>query len=203
MTNLRLGLMLLPLTLGLLAGCSGSSDDSEDGPTGFDAVEARADRLVNEIQDLGYTDPASLPTSGAATYEGVVGLDLASVPNETLQGQDVAGDLELTVNFASAGDQVTGTASDFVGVDDADWDGTLIIDDGSLDRSAEPGAEPVFTAEMAGVITSEDGTDWTVDTGLTGSFAGDDHSHVLGTVDGSACAASDCTVVDGGFVGER
>lgn len=199
MTSAGRGLALLMLSV--LAAC-GSSDDGDDG-AGFDELEARSDELRNEVQDLSFTDPSSLPTTGAATYEGVVGLNLESIPDDTLQGYDMAGELEMTVNFAGAGDEVTGKADNFVGVDGEEFDGALIIDDGSIDRTADPETGNTFGAQMAGELTAEDGTSWTVDTGLEGDFAGADQSHAFGEVTGSACTDSACTEVDGGFVAAR
>jgi hypothetical protein len=202
MTDAGRGLALLVLCA--LAACGESSDDG-DGEEGerFDEIEARSDGLLNEVQDLSYTDPASLPTTGAATYEGVVGLDFEAIPGETLQGYDMAGDLEMTVNFAGAGDRITGTADGFVGIDGEEFDGALIIDDGSLDRDADVESEYTFGADMAGELTGEDGTGWIVDTGLQGDFAGEDHSHAFGDVAGTGCTEAACTEVSGGFVAER
>ncbi len=203
MTKAGWGLRLL--TLCALAACGeGSSDGDGDDGSRFDELEARSDELLNEVQDLGYADPASLPTTGAATYEGVVGLNFESIPDDTLQGYDMAGDLEMTVNFAGAGDRITGTADGFAGVDGEGFDGALIIDDGSIERDADPDAEEyTFGADMAGELTGEDGTGWIVDTGLQGNFAGEDHSHAFGEVAGTGCTDSGCTAVDGGFVAER
>lgn len=203
MTNAGRGLALLMLCA--LAACGDGDGDGEDGEgaSGFDELEARSDGLLNEVEDLSYTDPSTLPTTGAATYDGVVGLNFEAMPDRTLQGYDMAGELEMTVNFAGAGDQITGSADNFVGLGGEEFSGALIIDDGRIDRSADLEAEYTYGAEMAGELTAEDGTGWTVDTALDGDFAGRDHSHAFGDVTGSACAASACTEVNGGFVAER
>lgn len=195
------GLALLALCA--LVACGEDSDDASEDGGRFDDLEARSDGLLNEVQDLGATDLASLPTTGAATYEGVVGLNFEAIPDGTLQGYDMAGDLEMTVNFAGAGDQVTGRADGFVGLDGEEFDGALIIDEGHLDRGAGVEADYAFGADMAGELTGADGTSWIVDTGLQGNFAGEDHSHAFGDLEGTGCAEAACAGVSGGFVAER
>ncbi len=186
-----------------LAACGETDDDGDNDGNAFESLEARSDALTNEVQDLAFTDPSALPTTGTATYEGVVGLNLESVPDETLQGYDLAGELEMTVNFAGAGDAITGRADEFVGIDGEEFAGALIIDDGSLDRDADLSSEYTFGADLAGELTGEDGTSRTFDTEMLGDFAGSDHSHAFGVVGGTACTDTACTLVEGGFVGER
>lgn len=201
MNHSTVGLWLL--ACGLVAGCSGSSSDGSSGSGSFDDLSSQADDLLNEVGTLDYTDPATLPTTGASTYTGVVGLNLASVPDTNLQGYDIIGDLSVTANFAGAGDPITGQASGFVGADDSSYDGTLIIDDGTIDRLVDPATGSTFTADMAGVLTAEDGTDMTIDSHLSGDFVGEDQSHIFGTVVGSSCTVVACTSLAGGIAGER
>lgn len=200
MTDAGRGLALLILCA--LAACGEGSDDGEGGER-FDELEARSDGLLNEVEELSYTEPASLPTTGAANYEGVVGLNFEAIPDDTLQGYDMAGDLAMTVNFAGAGDQITGTADGFVGIDGEAFDGALIIDEGAINRGGDVETEYTFGADMAGELTDADGTEWTVDTSLQGDFAGEEHSHVLGAVSGAGCTETACTDVEGGFVAGR
>jgi len=199
MTLARPGLLLLPILFGLVAGCS---DGSGDG-SAFESLGDDYENLVDDIEGEDYTDPASLPTTGTARYEGVVGLDFESVDSGDLEAFDMAGDIELTVNFAGSGDPITGRAGNFVTSDDEAVDGALIIDDGVIDRGANPDDSFTYTADMDGVLTTEDGTNWDVDTYLLGDFSGEEHEHALGYVGGTGCTAAGCGLVDGGFVAER
>ena len=183
----------------LLAACGSGEGEG----TRFDALNLEAQALGNEVGALSYTDPATLSTTGTASYSGVMQLGLAAIPGDTLDDTDLAGDLELTVNFAGTGDPVTGSATRFVDRDDTLYEGTLIIGGGELDRAADPEAEYTLGADLGGDLTSPEGTTYEVDADFLGDFAGEDPDYAFGTVVGQTCTDGVCGALDGGWVAAR
>lgn len=89
-----MNIMKSTLTISALMGltaCGGSN-----APLTFDQIAEQGSTIALEIIDLPFTDPSTLPTSGSATYDGFVGVEI-----ENAFG--VAGELEITANFAGGG----------------------------------------------------------------------------------------------------
>jgi len=180
----------LPFALAILvAGCGGSST----GATSFKSIETAGNALSNEIFSVPYTDPSTLPTSGSASYNGYIGV---TVDNAI----DVAGELELTADFAS--DNITGSAFNFFDRNENAYAGTLEVSNGGFDRTADTSSEFTFGADLDGTL-SNSGENIQVDASLDGDFTGSDYRYVEGTVFGRARTSEGWFSLDGGFVGER
>ena len=87
MTNTGRGLALLMLCA--LAAC-GDEDGEGEGATGFDGLEARSDKLVNEVEALSLTDPSSLPTTGETltVTAGLIASNHIPIPATALDGTE-------------------------------------------------------------------------------------------------------------------
>jgi len=186
-----------PALLGLLMGCS-------DG--GIDFVRPDFDDLLDEslalrddFESLDPARPEDLPTTGVASYDGVLVM-------ETDDDQTLAGEMSVNVDFGDARDPISGEVSDIVDEDAGRYDGTLDVSDSRLDREGTLLEGPVFSADLGGTLVDPDGVEQDVDADLNGSFAGSENdaiSHVGGFTEGESCAGEDCVGFDGAFVLER
>jgi hypothetical protein len=194
-------LALLPLACALLAACSGGSS-SDDGRLGsFAAIEREALRLARASEGLDYTDPASLPRTGSATYEGVIGLDLDDRFYNDTADYDIGGQLRLNAGFA--GNSVTGSATNFYTATNQPLGGTLRITNGVIDRGADVFSEYTWDADIAGTLTGERNGPMAIDGVVLGDFFGPGATFVGGIVEGDACQRGVCTGFDGNFGGQR
>ncbi len=69
-----MNIMKSTLTISALMGltaCGGSN-----APLTFDQIAEQGSTIALEIIDLPFTDPSTLPTSGSATYDGFVGVEI-------------------------------------------------------------------------------------------------------------------------------
>lgn len=88
-----MNIMKSTLTISALMGltaCGGSN-----APLTFDQIAEQGSTIALETIDLPFTDPSTLPTSGSATYDGFVGVEI-----ENAFG--VAGELEITQTSLAA-----------------------------------------------------------------------------------------------------
>lgn len=162
MTDAGRGLALLMLCA--LAAC-GEGSDNEDGDedAASDGIEGRLDGLIIEVEGVSYTEPASLPTTGAANYDGMAVLNFAAIRARTLGHYDMKGDHETTVDIGGAGGRVVGAADGSVAID-----GIRVVYGGSIDPGPHVDSGYTFGADLTGELTGKDGTSWIVDTGLKG-----------------------------------
>ena len=129
------------------------------------------------------TDPSTLPTSGSATYDGLVDMSAAGEAEtffETMTGE-VSG---LDVGFGD--DTVTGTATNFVTSDEERLAGEVTFGGGFVDRAVEPngGGWTFGASDTGGLLTDEGGSQHVVSNGvLRGDFVGADRGLAGGTVD--------------------
>lgn len=187
-----LPVLLLPI---VLAGCeNGSSRMSYDAT--FDRIEG----IERTVGDQDWTDPALLPTSGTAQYEGGIYLDSELNGSELDGYHDIAGEMQMTVDFGSD-TPLSGSATNLVDENNRVYDGTLVMSDSVWDESF--GDALVYRADLNGELTDQDGTTYDVETALDGSFVGESHEHVSGFIGGDACAGEDCSVIEGGLIGEK
>ena len=182
----------LPLVL-LLAACSSGSDD----PSGYADILADAKDLHEAVEAAPGYDPALIPTTGTATYEGYVALDLPVLPDSE---SVVVGELDLDVDFGSD-KPFTGKATDFQGAGNERYTGSLDVGPtGFIDRSpADDDPSLVFT--MVGELVRPEGPSFAVVSSASGDFHGADRNFAVGSVGGSACASEGgCGDVSGYWV---
>jgi hypothetical protein len=190
----------------------GACSDGGDGggpPTTLAGYDAEFAELAEDAAGLAPTDPAMLPTSGAAGYEGVIRIE---APSETAAPQRMSGTLDLAVDFGSGG--ITGEAGDFVtysnGVDEE------VVMEGSLavtgDVTRDPSAGDGMLADIDGVLAietdpnMEDEGEYRIDGTLGGEFLGEDAEVIQGNVSGTVQtlnAPTDPRPIGGDFVVER
>lgn len=170
------------LALIVAAGCSGSGDDGgaqPDAQPTFAELQAEAVALEDRTAQLGLTDPGTLPVSGSASFDGVIGLG-----SDGANGApgDFGGTIALAVDFGS--DELAGEATDFVTAGEDRIDGTLAITASAIDRASDPSVEPTYSFDMAGTLVEEDGDAFDVDMVGDGAFLGSDGEATFGFVDG-------------------
>lgn len=180
------------LTISALMGltaCGGSN-----APLTFDQIAEQGSTIALEIIDLPFTDPSTLPTSGSATYDGFVGVEI-----ENAFG--VAGELEITANFAGGGN-LSGRVFNVVGENGFAYGGELDLDNSTLDRGADTDFEYTFQMDMTGTLDGEDEA-VVVDAMLLGDFTGPGHEFIEGAAVGAITTGGiRQDITDGGFVGE-
>jgi hypothetical protein len=205
MRRVTRALWAMPLACGLAAGCDslGGGDGGGDDRPSFAELAQEGEDLLAAYEGVAVTDPATLPVHGGATYQGVMGLDLAAVPNGPEDEFDTMGRLELRVDFDGVGDAVTGEVTEIVDLEGVEYTGQLDISRGVIDRDIDPETEWTFGADLEGTIEDEDGQDWRMEAEIDGHFLGAGHEAVGGVVDGEACTAELCTGMGGGFIAER
>lgn len=189
----RGGLLALAAA-GLLSGCS----DGGDSRASYDELGDEFDALLDRSDPLPITDPSTLPVSGSATYEGVVGL---STPGNDGIPADMLGEMTLVADFSS--DDLSGSAGDFVTDQNEELDGRLDISNGGFDRDADVDVFYTFGFDLDGTLTTEDGDDLDVDAEAVGDFLGEDNEQAIGLVDGIIVSPEGAAVTEGGFIVER
>ena len=178
-------LFLLPA----LAACGLNDDKYVD-------VERDALEAVDRVIALGISEASGIPTADTAQYSGYMGAtDWA--------GNAIVGEMSMSINFAS--DEVSGSARGFVDTDDINYNGSLEISGGSINRSADPVTEWQLQADVGGVIS--DGEQNTlVQAIMLGDFHGDTQQGILGVLEGTATNREGTAVLSGDntlFVGEK
>ncbi|WP_099823766.1 hypothetical protein [Oceaniglobus indicus] len=179
-----------------LTACGGSSVDNDSYASRFAEGEALV-RLLNEQTGQNYSDPANLPTSGGAEYDGVVAAELPGVGSETTT---VVGDLELRANFANS--TVGGTMDDFVEEDGTRYTGALIVADGPIRRNINPDVDYTFSSAVNGRLAGNNQT-YDVNGQLEGDFYGANQGFVGGEVIGNVTSNGQRAPFLGEFVGRR
>ena len=180
--------LIAALLFGPLTACS---DVESDGPS-FAGYTNEGDTLAAEIDALPYTDPASLPTTGSAQYNGVMDLVMGRDTDDPASA--LAGDLMLDVSFAE--NSISGSVTDIVDRNNDRYRGSLNVEDVSFNRDTNPNFDPTYEAVLSGNVIAPTGADWDVDAGMEGDFFGSDHSHTGGEVSGGACSSELDTCVD-------
>lgn len=149
-----------------------------------------------------YSDPATLPRSGSATYDGAMTLATfddggAIVPPFSLA---IIGETQLTADFS--GSAISGNARNFVDVDDNRYDGTLAVTDGLIDRDADLAAEFTFDALLDGTLTNS-GEYYDFVGIIDGDFVGPNHEAVIGIATGDILSSTGDAFLIGVFGAER
>ncbi|MFE3838511.1 transferrin-binding protein-like solute binding protein [Pseudogemmobacter sonorensis] len=160
----------------LLAACGGGGSDNPAADYSSDA--AGADRLTAETASLTQTAAASMPTTGRAEYDGVVGMAFGSTPT-TLSSAEMLGEVDLTANFATG--QITGEFDDFNTAAGQELNGTLRVSNGQIVGNA-------FSADIAGNLTGTTSAPGAVSGSVSGDFLGTNASAIEGTGTASSTA---------------
>lgn len=175
---------------------SSGGSSSGQGPL-QDALE-EAESLLAFVNPLGVTPTADLPMSGSATYDGFIAFSGVGVDESFI------GDLSLDVNFAN--NSISGSATDFLDNSENAYTGTLVVDGGAIDRSADPQTDVQFDADIGGTL-ADGGASRTIDGELKGYFVGSNQSAVVGSVSGTVGGgASGTATIDednSGFIARR
>lgn len=204
-----------PALVFALAGCApsfngfdpwggGGSGGPGGGPSepvpAFRDLAAEQDELFAETATRDLTDPSTLPQSGTAQYDGVIGLTTTEQTGDT---RLMLGDLSLSVDFAQDGNAISGTATNFARENGRHLQGELEISGGSLDRRADPGLEPTYRGEIDGRLTDGQGRGQTFSGDLSGDFVGGSHGYTQGTTEGTVRQSGPDAEFEGVFVGQK
>ena len=162
--------LALALVAGGVSACSDGAGGSDDAPS-FDELVSEGLALEERYEDSSLTSVADMPTSGSATYDGVVGYSTStSDPDAIIANPETVSSLTLTADFGSS--DISGRAYDFQNADGSDVSGDLEITGGSISGN-EFGANIDGTLNQAGTTISYDGE-------LAGGFVDEDAGAVVG-----------------------
>ena len=177
-----------------VAGCGASS-----GGGAAPDRSAKAILLAEKLAAENISEPATLPTTGSARYEGFMTARLPLGPES--RRVDYLGDLYLDVDFAADQNQLSGSASGFAHNDNR-LEGALSITGGDLFRETDPDKNYTFTGEIDGTL-SRGASDFVVDADLTGEFRGRNQDGVSGIVYGDITGPQGQDIFDGSFSAEK
>ncbi len=175
-------------SLTLIAACGGGRG-SDNPAAEYSGDSARAGRLIAETAGMSQTAADSMPTTGRAEYDGVVGLAFGSAPASPASA-DMLGEVDLTANFATG--RVTGEFDDFNTASGQEVQGELKVSNGQIGGAG-------FTADIAGNLT---GTA-TAPGAVSGSVSGDFLGGNAAAIEGTGTATSDAGALGVVFVGTR
>lgn len=182
-----------------LSGCGGSS-------TGSTPIESLYDSRVSELASarsdamaLGREDTVALPTTGSATFEGDMRLDVSPVAGPD---RSMVGDFYIDVSFAS-GDSSSfdGAASGFIDSNDQSYSGTLIISAGKIYRLVNPAPGESLDSFIDGELVGPSGEVIFVDGIAIGDLYGLGYTFVVGDVNGDAMVDGVDADLSGEFLG--
>lgn len=158
-----------------LAACGGSS--SGNGVPGFASFDDGVDRygaLLDAILENEPTSPSDIPTSGDASYLGVIGLNPINDQSDV-----VIGGVNVKVDFDAG--ELSGNAGNFRAADNTPRQGSLRLEDGQLRRS---GDVVVATMDIRGSVELQ-GELRGVNADGSAIFVGDDATYLGGSIFGT------------------
>jgi len=179
---------------------SGCGDGADDGGTTRPPVDystyAVMDRQLHGTWDsAGFTDPATLPGSGGATYDGVLILD-AQIGSGQI---DLAGAVQLGVDFGSS--SISGQANGFRDASEQNYLGVLSISNGSIDRSADPNISASVFMDIDGTL-SGGGQNLGLSGDMSGDFLGSTAGAIVGVLSGVVTSSSGPGALFGDFIAQ-
>lgn len=190
-------LLRLVLMLSLPAACGGVTGGPvlAPNPASFAEYTATDAALRASYVSAPYADPASLPGSGSATYDGVMTLD-AGLASGNLA---MTGALALTAQFATS--TISGHADAFRDAANRAYTGQLSLSNGVIDRGADPNSAYTFSADLAGTL-SGNGATLAMTADLSGDFLDVNAQAVAGVVSGSTVSGGHRGYLYGDFVAQ-
>ncbi|WP_420857398.1 hypothetical protein [Marivivens marinus] len=182
-----------------LTGCGGSSTGSTPIESLYDSRVSELATARSDAMALGREDTVALPTSGSATYEGDMRLDVSPTAGPD---RSIVGDFYIDVSFAAGNSSAfDGAASGFIDSNDQDYSGTLIISGGQIFRLVNPAAGATLDSFIDGDLIGPNGEVISVD-GLTiGDLYGLGYTFVVGDVIGDAMVDGVAADLSGEFLG--
>ena len=193
----RLTLCLLPVVA--LSACTTEGTSTGSPLPQFDSYadyDSFGQSLANASASLGFTDPSTLPTSGSATYDGVLGLVFE--PGTTAESSAI-GTMQMNVLFGE--NDITGNVTDFIDDSNRAYQGTLTINNGDIDRGADVEFEFTYFADLGGQLTGPSGT-MTIDAIMAGDLLGPG-TYTEGVLSGFSTDNQGTSPIEGGYIGER
>lgn len=167
-------LMPATLVLGTLAACGGGGGGQL---ASFDDLSAEQVSLAEAAVAVDRTPVADMPSTGSASYDGVAGFSIGTMP-QTTEDLNILSELALTADFASGA--ISGSLSNFNSAEGEDIEGTLALTNGQI-------SDNTFTADAAGTLT-RGGAALATDLDMEGAFGGADAALLTGTATGMAGA---------------
>lgn len=161
-------------------GSGGTGGATSEAARDYSENTARAAQIAAATAVLGQTPVASMPASGRAEYDGVVGMAFGAAPS-AVAGAAMIGDLDLDANFATG--RITGEMDDFDTSDGRALNGQLNVSNGTISGST-------FTGTIAGNLTGSGTVPGAVNGTINGEFLGADAQAIQGTGTGSSTAGT-------------
>lgn len=194
-------LISAPISIGILSAISGCGESSGLAPEAlltYAQKTSAATTLVNSYNAIPYTDPAALPASGTVRYTGYVGGDIVTSGIIT---NSVIGNVSLDANFTT--NAISGLASGFVDVAEQTYSGSLLINNGDIDRTIDIMTQYTLVADMNGTLTGSDGTVYVVTSLIQGDFVGTNAGAIDAVVGGSVLSNGISSTIDGGLIAQQ
>ena len=190
--------LLLCASSGLiLVACGGASEDGgSTPPVDYSGYQSQLTSLQTAWGGVAITDPATLPTSGFATFDGVLGLTVQKASGAL----HMAGALTLTSDFFN--DRLGGNAANFVDEFDVVISGNLAITGGVLDRGADTSVTHTFSANIDGTL-SGGGDSFLIGGDLSGDYLGLNYLGMVGVINGIATSNFGTGFMFGDFFAEQ
>lgn len=170
--------------ISVLGACGGGS--SGDGLPSFESVDdavAAAAAAQDRIDAFDLTPLAEIPTTGSATYEGVIAINDEDATDAA--DASVLGGVAITLDFADAAN-ATGTAGNFLDTAGTPVDGTLTFSNFGYAQGTNNGS---VTAELDGQLANVGRTgtdaDYIYDMQGGGLFQGDNAAAITLLMNGA------------------
>jgi len=151
-------------------------------------------------QDLGVTDTSTLPTTGQASYSGVMSLNL---PQTDASRAIYTGALGLAVDFGQASGQLTGSATDFRGPSGSLLQGRVFVTNGTLSIGVDVATEYSFEAGLSGTLSGDGLRNSVLIGDIDGDFLGQDGSSVTGVLHGDVITVTGVDIFDGTLAADK
>ena len=175
-----------------LAGCGGGGSSADD------AVSVA--QMNAQISSQSISDPAQLPVSGRAQYDGYMRTALPTGPEGARV--EYLGDMTLAVNFGAGFDQIRGHASGFEARDATPLSGGLAITNGNIYRDTKTAAAYSFDGDVDGAL-SNGSARYTIDASIEGEFLAPGQTAVRGLWFGDVTGPLGQDIFDGTFAATR
>lgn len=180
----------------LLIACAASND-----PVTLTGYADQADAIEDGLRDKGQyfvTPGKAIPTSGSASYSGVIGFDAR---RSGLVTESYAGAMTIRADFdAFPGNMISGGAGDFVDSADRTLDGRLDVTFGNIERLADPVFADQVLIDLDGVLIDDDGVALSVDAEADGVFLGPAANAIDGIVGGTMTSTYGIETLQGDYI---